>query len=194
MPVIGTPIPAPTSSANSYLAAAAARTLAASIPGLSGRVVDVSTSDATLIAALEEATLRIDSAGPWQGRKYDTLPGAQPREFPRVPYDDESLDVGYPYPNGALANGRAPLLVWDLDANGQPIVPTTVLRAVVIEADAILAGDAHTARRQDRDGLASQAIAGASESYRDVSDGSARLCVRAADLLRRYRLTTGRLL
>jgi hypothetical protein len=123
-------------------------------------------------AALNQASADID-AGQWQGQRYDS---AQARAFPRL------QSAALTAPSTA---------VWDLDEFGVAIVPERVYRAVLLQADSILAG-----RRNDRmdarhDGVSSQSADGLSEAY---SGPAEVLCRAAAEVMRVYRLRTGQLL
>lgn len=195
-------------STTSYLTGPAAVTRAANLPTLKYEwaAAGVATLPAVL-SALLEASKRIDRAFPFQGAKYDSR---QSNEFPRLPDGVMSPYGRFGVAPGAVVRPLAPgerLLparVWDWDpaANngaGGAVVPDDVLDAVVIEADAILGGDAHTARRDARDGLTGQGIAGASESYSNSGEAGGggqelSICARSRDLVRQYRARTGRLM
>lgn len=175
----------------SYLTSVEAGLVAGALPAVSLPAWNAA-SDGDRTAALELASADVDAAGPWQGRKYDA---AQVLEFPRVAY--ETMPGPFPM---AGTRGVADV-VWDWDeASRAAVVPLNVKRAVVYQAEAILAGTKAAQLEAQHGGLASQSVGGMSESYRDpaaggsVVDGPGVLARQAATLLSRYRLKTGRLL
>jgi hypothetical protein len=137
--------------------------------------------------AVDLASIDVDNAGPFQGRKYalgnqgssGTDEAAyQEREFPRVPYGG---------------------FYWDWsDEKDAAVVPDMVLIATLLQADNIVAGQRDQRLQAIADGLASQSVGSLSESYRDVpaamGQEAQRLCARAAEIMARYRLRTGRML
>ena len=115
----------------------------------------------------------------FQGRKYDL---EQEREFPRV-YDEQAVEV---YPGSAAGSG-----VWDWDDDtAAAIVPEAVLMATWLQALSIAQGERDARQDARHDGVASQSAGGVSESY---SGPQEILCRRAAVMLRRYRLKSGRI-
>ncbi len=151
-----------------YLTLTDADALAATLLGLTHYQA---ADDATRSAALLTASIEIDAASRWQGRKYDP---DQAREFPRVPYEGT---------------------VWDW-VDGYAVVPDLVRIAVLRQADFLLDTVRRAKLAQIEDGLASQSVGSISESYaRPTPAGQAsgwdRLCSEARDLLARYRLTSG---
>jgi hypothetical protein len=124
---------------------------------------------------------------PYQGRKYGP---AQVNQFPRVPYDGDA-------PAGPPGNpGRLPA-VWDWDAAlNAPAVPEDVLLAVLIQADANLAGEREPRLAAQHDGVVYDLTGSVAESYKQTQGPgvSTGLCRAAWVLLRKYRLKSGKLL
>jgi hypothetical protein len=156
-------------------------------------------------AAVALASLDVDSAGPYQGRRFNPnnqdfqgTPG-QHLEFPRVAYESRPRGKGDAVLNENLSLTVAPLgtdVVWDWDAtNRVALIPWRVKHAVIYQADSILAGT-----RKDRidaiyDGLVSQSTGAAAEAYRAALErGPAALCRLAYQMIRLYRLKGGRIL
>lgn len=170
MALVGTPIAPVEVPGLSYQTLAEANARAANIFGLSAWLT---ADDSGKAKALAEACRRIDAARAFQGRK---LCPDQALQFPRI--DGHRLI--------------------DADSNRNPIVPENILVAQILEADAILAGDKHTRRVADRQGLASQSNAEVSETYvaaGAVGGGSGvTLCNRAAELVWAYRIRSGAIL
>ena len=152
-------------------------------------------ADDALDLVLMTATLDIDNAMRFQGRKYDP---DQEREFPRVPRGQTPNQFGsaisdpipYPSPLGRIE-------VWDWDpANDVPIVPQKVLIAVLFQA-AWLMQPQYAQRLEDiRSGLAAQAIRTSHEmnikSGEAAAGGFSGLGDRAQRIMDFYRLKTGR--
>jgi hypothetical protein len=141
-------------------------------------------------AALVAASDDIDAL-PLQGSK---LAADQEREFPRVDGGPSAWPAGSTRAAGYGAwPGGGGGVVWDLDAEGNAIVPRQVLVAAVAQADSLLAGDRSGRIQAIRDQLASQSIGSASESYRSDADPESisPLVERAERLMGRYRLRTG---
>lgn len=135
-------------------------------------------------AALAQATCDIDTAMPYQGRAYDD---AQAGQFPRVAY--ESLEAG----------GRDVVeKVWDWDdEEDEAIVPLDVKRAVVHQADAILGGTREERIANQHDGVVYDlAEDGSAESYKQTRGPGVGtgLCRRAFMLMKRYRISSGKML
>src|SRR5262249_10640077 len=84
-------------------------------------------------AALLDASWRLDNAYAYQGRKYgpDVLT-AQTLEFPRIARGD--IWRGRPLPQWRSFGTD----VWDIDTDGNVVVPHNVLLAVLYEADSLL--------------------------------------------------------
>ena len=165
-----------------YLTVAAADELAATLPPLAAW----SAADApTKAKALERASIDVDRAMPYQGRKYDP---DQPNQFPRVPYD------------GAASAGRgagAVPAVWDWDAQAnEAVVPQDVLLAVVFQADAELAGAREARLAAQHDGVVYDLTGSLAESYKQTEGPGVAtgLCRPAWMLMRKYRLAAGQLL
>jgi hypothetical protein len=140
-------------------------------------------------ALLVRASDQIDACR-WQGRRYDSDPDVQAREFPRIVGElPDDGSAGLPYPGYPSRGGT----VWDWDSEANAaVVPEAVERATWLQALSLL-DPARAARLDDRhDGVASQSAGGASESY-DPARGASPLCRRAWELLGRYRLRTGRI-
>jgi hypothetical protein len=189
----------------SYCTIDDADAIAAALPGLASyKAAD----DVAKAAALSLASLDVDAAGPWQGRKYD-LSTPQVLEFPRVAYETAAsvsrfqggqLGAGVALVNGGFGFGN---LVWDWDAaNNVAVVPAAVKMASVIQADAILDGKLAKLLDDLYSGVASKSVGSLSVSYRDpaqtvqllyglggVMGGLTR---RAGMLLKKYVLRQGR--
>lgn len=169
----------------SYLTVAAADELAATLPTLAAWSAATSPNKAR---ALERASIDVDGAMPYQGRKYDP---AQVNQFPRVPYDNSP-------PNAApVVGGSGSASVWDWDASlNEAVAPEDVLLAVVLQADANLAGEREPRLSAQHDGVVYDLTGSVAESYKytqgpGVSTG---LCRAAWVLLRKYRLKSGKIL
>lgn len=176
-----------------YLSVSDADVLAGQIPSsLMSNYLAASDDDKN--AALLLASIDVDSAMRYQGRRYD-VSGAQVLEFPRVPYESSTAARYY----GALILGPQSgafggSQIWDYDlTNNVAVVPPNVKRAVVIQADSILAGDRDGRLQDIADGLASQQVGASNESYRADAMPSA-LCRRAEKIMDFYRLRQGRFL
>lgn len=175
MPVEAVPEPLPSAS---YLDVGQADDLAAGLPGLAAYR---SANDDAKAAALAEASSDVDAAMPYHGRRFDA---GQPTEFPRVA--DEP----------ASAPGAGPGVVWDWDAAaGRPVVPADVCRAVLCEADSILAGVREPRIDAQHDGVVYKLGGGEAESFKATPGPGVPtgLCRRAWMLMRKYHLRSGRL-
>ena len=161
---------------NAYLDLTDADDLADSLPELAAYKA---ATDDQRSAALLQATIDVDSAMPYQGRKYDI---DQHREFPRA-FDSDGTAV--------------PSRVWDWDDDTQSaIVPAGVKRATLYQADAILSGEREPRLSAQHDGVVYEQTGALAESYKSTpgSGVPTGLCRRAWVILRRYRLQGGRLL
>ena len=130
-------------------------------------------------AAILQATIDIDAAMPFQGRRYDA---GQHREFPRS-FDGDGITT--------------PSRVWDWDDDTQSaVVPAGVKRATLYQADAILAGEREPRLSAQHDGVVYEQTGALAESYKATPGPGVPtgLCRRAWVILRRYRLQGGRLL
>ena len=166
----------------SYLTVAAADELAAALPALAAWSAATPPAKAR---ALERASIDVDGAMPYQGRRYDPR---QVNQFPRVAYDDAP----------AAAPGHDPRpTVWDWDAAlNAPAVPEDVLLPVVIQADANLAGEREPRLAAQHDGVVYDQTGSVAESYKQTEGPGVTtgLCRAAWVLLRKYRLKSGRIL
>lgn len=172
-----------------YLAIVEADALAATLPAtLLGPYWAMDAAQRS--AALVQASLDVDASMRFQGRKYDA---AQEREFPRVAYEPStrvSPTLG--------ASSGGPVWDWDEETN-TAVVPHAVLIAVVYQANDIATGgtrldDQHEGVRDQMLGPMREAYAGGANSG-GSSDGLATgLCRRSLQMLKQYRLATGRLL
>lgn len=175
-------------SASSYLSVSDADTLAAGLALLSAWAAAGGTAKA---AALALASERFDLAYRYQGRKWDA---SGVREFPRIAYDGGRAP-GPTYPGQPDALVAATVWDWDADAD-EAIVPVRVKRAVLYEANSILAADRDRVAAAIHNGLASQSVGSISESYRQMTAGQDTpvLCREADVAARHYRLRSGQLL
>jgi hypothetical protein len=166
-----------------YLTTSEADALAATIPALAAW--SAATSDEQS-RALARATIDVDNAMPYQGRRYA---GDQERQFPRVPYDD---------PPGTPGFGREPRSgVWDWDEGANAaVVPEDVRLAVLLQADAILAGEREPRLAAQHDGVVYDQTGSLAESYKQTNGPGVTtgLCRAAWVLLRKYRVKSGRVL
>lgn len=186
----------------SYLAAADARTLAASVPSsLAGMAQLLALSDAALATTLALASMDIDRAMRYQGRKYD-MSGAQMLEFPRVPYPEDAWQGFQPYPGAAfppwLQNSAGPF-VWDWDSvNEVAIVPQNVQLATLFQAAYLMLPEFADRLEKIRSGLAGQRTGTGQEMYikagEAVPGGFTGLCDRSSRIMHFYRIRSGRML
>lgn len=167
-----------------YLTASAADALAATIPTMTAWSA---ASSGNKDKALERASFDIDNGIPYQGRKYAP---DQTNQFPRIPYDEP--------PGTSGAFDRDPRAsVWDWDsATNAPVVPDDVLLAVLLQADAILAGDREPRITAQHDGVVYDQTGSVAESYKLTQGAGVTtgLCRGAWVLLRKYRRKSGQLL
>lgn len=158
-----------------YLTTSQADALAAQLPGLAA--YKALPDDASKLATLSLASMRVDASRRWQGRKYDP---DQVLEFPRLPYGSSVR---------LYAGG-----VWDWDTDAQQaVVPQNVKLAVLYEADSIAAGTLDRVRNAIASGLASQSTGSLSEAYNTALAGvsAMALCPESERLMSRYKLATG---
>lgn len=173
----------------SYLDVAGADAIAAEL--LSSTIAAYTGATGTdKLAALRLATLDVDRGMRFQGRKFDS---SQTREFPRVAYET----AGRVMPHGIIDLVLPPAMtdnVWDWDTVDQvAIVPSIVLQAVVYQANWILDGSEEATLAAINSGLKSQQNNQLAESYDRTAPGATSgLCRRAALLLDRYKLVSGR--
>jgi hypothetical protein len=169
---------------SSYLTDSEADALAATLPAMTAWGA---ASSGNKTKALERASLDVDNAMPYQGRRYDP---AQPNQFPRVPYDappGTSSDFGHDPGAG----------VWDWDADAdEAVVPEDVLVAVLFQADTILAGEREPRLASQHDGVVYDQTGSVAESYKQTEGPGVTtgLCRAAWVLLRKYRLQSGKML
>jgi hypothetical protein len=166
-----------------YLTSIEADALAATLPTMTAWTA---ASSGNKTKALLRASLDVDNAMPWQGRKYAS---DQSNQFPRVPYDDPPGTPGFDH------DPRASVWDWDADAN-EPVVPEDVLLAVLLQADTILAGDREPRLAAQHDGVVYDQTGSVAESYKQTEGPGVTtgLCRASWVLLRKYRLKSGRLL
>ena len=134
--------------------------------------------------ALEQASADVDGAVPYQGRRHAA---GQVLQFPRVAYESDDSAGGV----GVRES------VWDWDAAlGKAVVPRDVLRAVVYQADAVLAGTREPRLAAQHDGVVYGLTGTLAESYkRTTGPGvTSGLCRPAWMLVRRYRVKGGKIL
>lgn len=166
-----------------YLTHTDADALAATLPALAAWNA-ASSDDKT--SALLRASLDIDNAMPYQGRRYAS---DQKNQFPRVPYDEPPTTSGFDCdPRGS---------VWDWDSEAdEAVVPGDVLLAVVLQADAILAGDREPRLAAQHDGVVYDQTGSVAESYKQTEGPgvTSGLCREAWMLLRKFRIKSGKLL
>jgi len=167
---------------SAYLTTTEADALAATLPAASLAAYLAATT-AAKAAALELATIDIDSAMRYQGRRYDGT-GEQVLEFPR-------------YNGSGDTDGVA--TVWDWDATEEEaVIPLQVKLAVLFQADGILSGAVATRTSAGDRMIASESVGGMSQSYHApatiMTSGGILLVTRAAELMKRYRLRSGSLL
>ena len=172
-----------------YLTVAEADALAATTLGLLQWASATSTEKAN---ALDAASKLIDGALRYQGHQYDA---AQVLQFPRIVNSDALSTGGNPSSACVLVG------IWDWDdVTKSAVVPAAVKQACLIEADEILQdlrGKSQRWRRLDEQhqGVTFDQAGAAAEAYRKgtPSAGRSGLSRRAYELLRRFRLASGRL-
>ena len=166
-----------------YLTTTEANALAATLPTLTAW--SAATADQKT-AALVRATIDVDNAMPYQGRRYTA---GQERQFPRVPYDEAPGSAGFD------RDPRASVWDWDPSANAA-VVPEDVRLAVLIQADANLAGTREARLAAQHDGVVYDQTGALAESYKQTEGPGVTtgLCRAAWVLLRKYRLKSGELL
>lgn len=165
---------------DAYLTNENARALAASLGST------LPEDDVILAGRLLRATLDLDSAMAYQGRKYQR---EQEREFPRIdprretfPDLQSSVSIDPLAPSGTIMD-------WDA-ATQTAVVPPLILAACVLQAEWL--GNAAVQKQLTAiaSGLAGQQIGSGSETYGAASP----LCPRAMQLLAKYRIRSGELL
>jgi hypothetical protein len=176
-----------------YQTVAAALALAATIlPSLIPAFL-ASANAAFLGAALTAGADDIDGEV-IQGRKYDL---SQARQFPRVAYE-----TGAPLLPADLAvlttpQAQGATVVWDFDTDGVTvIVPLDVRKAEIFQANFRLTPGANRIIAARRQGLAAQSVGDMAESYVSAvgpGEWGASLCQDAYQLMKKYRLKSGRL-
>lgn len=156
-------------------------------------------TDPQKTAALAQASQEIDASSRWQGRKYDptgAITGTrQVLEFPRVAYGTASGTGAYPNDPYAVQQSE---VIWDWDdEEDEAVVPDAVKRAVLRQANYLLAGTRSATVDRQQSGLASQSAGGLSESYHRPASGSEAawelLAPEARTDLQKYRLRSGQL-
>lgn len=170
----------------SYLNVVEATALATDLRDLSAWAA---ATDPARGAALELATLDVDAAMPYQGRRYDP---AQARQFPRVAEDAPPT----PSTDAIVVVPARGAVVWDWDsAHNVPVVPRDVKLAVLFQAESLLANAREPRLSAQHDGVVYQLTGTLAESYKQTPGPGVRtgLCRRAWVLLRQYRLRSGRI-
>jgi hypothetical protein len=188
------PITEPGATGDAYLDAAGTRSLVAGLPtSVAGGLAAL--SDAELTALAYQASADVDNAMRYQGRKVDPT---QVMEFPRVAYSSTPgvNQFGMPLAGPASLPLVADSVVWDWDETTQAaVVPAAVKLAVIHQMVWILTPGNAERWAAIRSGLASQGIGSGNESYAaDAAQRVTGLAPRAEQVMRRYRLATGRLL
>jgi hypothetical protein len=168
----------------------AAALFAGLIPNYLG-VTDPGQKTAVLLAASTD----VDRSMPFQGRRYDTL--YQTNEFPRVAYEPSNALLPNTGAAGIPGGSAWGSTIWNIDPDTlQPVVPPEVLQAVVYQADYLAGGGGSNSRTRDQfQGVKASKAGDLSEEYDLGNEGLRTLiCPRAYQLIRRYRLTSGRYL
>jgi len=161
----------------SYLTYAAADAIAATVLDVTAYTA-ASSGDKT--KALLMASLDVDRAMKYQGRKYLNT---QEHQFPRV-HGDPAVQSSYPYD---LPAGGSEIWDWDPVTN-TAIVPPYVNLAVLYQADSIIEGAREKRLKDLHDKITSQSADGLSETF---SGNASRLCRRAYEIMREYKLRSG---
>jgi len=161
----------------SYLTYAAADAIAATVLDVTAYTA-ASSGDKT--KALLMASLDVDRAMKYQGRKYLNT---QEHQFPRV-HGDPAVQSSYPYD---LPAGGSEIWDWD-SATSTAIVPAYVNLAVLYQADSIIEGAREKRLKDLHDKITSQSADGMSETF---SGNASRLCRRAYEIMREYKLRSG---
>ena len=185
----------------SYLTAADARTMAASLMTLPGMAALLAKDDATLAGVLLTASGDIDVAFRYQGRKYDlsvdpttNLP-VQDREFPRLPYGQPINVYGVQLPSPVPLTPDC--VIWDWDGT-KAIVPVNVKLACLYQAAWLMQPEFAQRLENIRSGLVSQDTGPVREmtikSGEAAAGGFSGLGDRASRIMILYRLRSGRML
>lgn len=179
-------------SANCYLAISDADAIAATL--LASMLPNYNAANSSnKLLALQQATLDLDLATRWQGRKFCYM---QTLEFPRLLQDPGvrfgPWGIGW---YGQIESGGFGSDVADWDWTNQvAIVPPKVLTAIVFQADYVLGGGMEARLDDIHSGVRGQSTGGASENYDATAPGAkTSLCRRAWKLVERYQLMTGRM-
>jgi len=174
-----------------YLTTAAeGRTLAAGLPGLDAVLA---LDDDAFLGLATLASIDIDAAMAYQGQKFDITPGAQQREFPRIPYPENVGDWRSRMQFGFIGWTFSEDQIWDWDmATKTAIVPPEVKVACLYQMAWLLQPKFAARLEAIRSGLTDQKIGTASESMADA--GSNGLGRRAHQIMAQYGRTTGKLL
>lgn len=171
---------------NSYLSVADADAIADEL--LSVEVASyAAASSADKAKALARASRNVDRAMRYQGRRYAA---DQVLEFPRVAYGGTGYQPVSAFDEALAAAGYAEE-IWDLDDDGEAVVPVDVKTAVVHEANSILAGRRRHRQDARHEGINAHSADGLSESF---AGPAPVVCREAMELLRQYELRTGELL
>jgi hypothetical protein len=185
-----TPI-TPATGDGAYLSVSDARALAATLP-LMTKVIAQTDDDLGMLLLL--ASVNIDTAMRYQGRKFDLT---QVREFPRVAYGSLARPRYLPpFAPGSVFSADTIIWDWDSDANA-PVVPDTVKIACLFQVAWILQPQYAKRLESIRSGLAAQGIATASEALQSPAAAAGTmtgLSDRASRMLDQYRLKTGAML
>ena len=187
-----------------YTIPAEARQLAKAIPTtLRGSLLNLSDDD--LAAMLALASDDIDAAGRYQGRKYDPT---QIREFPRIDASPSARQFPPAPPSindpSFYVFGGSPTFIFDWDPNagggaGAAVVPQRVKMAAIHQVLWLMQPKFAKRLEAIRSGLTGVRTGSAEESYRASAANAGEighdgLGNRAANMLKKYRLMTGRML
>jgi hypothetical protein len=144
--------------------------------------------------ALEQASLDIDNAMPYQGRLFDPN---QVNQFPRIAYESAGRVRPFGWDWVAVPPGYGDV-IWSWNETAlAAYVPWDVLKAVVFQADSVLLGDREERLGEQHDGVSDTGVGGVRESYRDRNQNKGLdtgLCRRAYQLMIQYRARAGRIL
>jgi hypothetical protein len=176
---------------DSYLSIADGRSMAALLPGMAAIAA---LADEQLGPMLLLASLDIDMAMRYQGRKYDLT---QTREFPRVAYGAPMNQIGGLIPAPGLLTPDT--VIWDYDpTENVPVVPQNVLMATLYQVLWINQPKYSDILDKVRTGIAQEQIGTGSIAFAKVADiaaagGLTGLDRRAYSLMARYVMQTGRI-
>jgi hypothetical protein len=148
------------------------------------------TDGATKADLITQASIDIDRAMRYQGRRYDTI--RQVTEFPRVSYEPSNAILPNTGAAGIPGGSAFGSTIWDVDpVTLNIVIPSRVLQAVIHQAN-YLAGGENSQVTDQFIGVTSQGTGSLHRSYGKSKALETGLCRRAYQVMQFYRLTSGR--